>query len=328
MRIVIPDDYQDCVRHLDCFGKLGAAAGAEHDVTIFNDSVTDIDALAARFAGAQALVLIRERTSITAPLLDRLPDLKMISQTAKVSGHIDLAACTARGIAVAEGFGDPTSTAELTWAMIMASRRHLVTEVNRLNDGQWQGCLGQQLRGQTMGVWGYGRIGKLVAGYARAFGMKVWIWGRSGSMARAQADGFDIAPTRERFFSDSDVISVHLRLNGETTGIVQEDDLAAMKKTALFVNTSRAELVAPGALAAALDAGRPGFAAVDVYEEEPVLGARHPLLNRDNVLCTPHIGYVERDNYELYLGTAFDNLLAYAAGRPVNLANPEVLEKI
>ncbi len=321
MRIVIPDDYQDCVRHLDCFRKLGAG----HQVTVFNDSVTDIDALAARFAGAQALVLIRERTRITERLLDRLPDLRLISQTAKISGHIDLAACTARGIAVAEGSGDPTSTAELTWAMIMASRRHLVSEVNRLNSGKWQGFLGQQLRGQRMGIWGYGRIGKLVAGYARAFGMKVWIWGRDGSIARAQADGFDVAPTREQFFSDCDVISMHLRLNSETAGIVTERDLARMKKTALFVNTSRAELVAPGALVSALDAGRPGFAAVDVYEEEPVLGARHPLLNRDNVLCTPHIGYVERDNYELYLGTAFDNVLAYDAGRPVNLANPDVL---
>lgn len=321
MRIVIPDDYQDCVRHLDCFEKLREG----HQVTVFNDSVTDIDALAARFAGAQALVLIRERTHITEQLLARLPDLRLISQTAKVSGHIDLPACTARGIAVAEGSGDPTSTAELTWAMIMASRRHLVTEVNRLNSGKWQGCLGQQLRGQRMGVLGYGRIGKLVADYARAFGMKVWIWGRSGSVSRAQAGGFDIAPTRERFFSDSDIISVHLRLNSETGGIIQASDLALMKKTALFVNTSRAELVAPGALTSALDAGRPGSAAVDVYEEEPVLGARHPLLNRDNVLCTPHIGYVERDNYELYLGTAFDNVLAYDAGRPANLANPDVL---
>ncbi|PLC54516.1 3-phosphoglycerate dehydrogenase [Pollutimonas nitritireducens] len=327
MRIVIPDDYQDCVRHLDCFAKLAAAHGIRHDITIFNDSVTDLDALAARFAGAQALVLIRERTRITASLLDRLPDLKMISQTAKVSGHIDLAACTERGIAVAEGSGDPTSTAELTWALIMASRRHVLAEANRLNNGRWQGFLGQQLRGQTIGIWGYGRIGKLVAGYARAFGMNVWIWGRTGSMTRAQADGYDIAPTRERFFSDSDVISVHLRLNEETVGIVQQMDLTAMKQTALFVNTSRAELVAPSALTAALDAGRPGFAAVDVYEEEPVLGARHPLLNRENVLCTPHIGYVERENYELYLGTAFDNLLAYAAGRPVNLANPEALKQ-
>lgn len=322
MRIVIPDDYQDCVRQLDCFGKL-----AGHDVTVFNDSVTDVNELAARFAGAQALVLIRERTRITAELLDKLPDLRMISQTAKVSGHIDLAACTARGIVVSEGSGGPTSTAELTWALIMASRRYLVPEVNRLNSGQWQGYLGQQLHGQTLGVWSYGRIGKLVAGYGRAFGMKVWVWGRSESVARAQADGFDVAPSRERFFAESDVLSLHVRLNADTTGLVTGADLARMKSTALFVNTSRAELVAPGALLQALDAGRPGYAAVDVYETEPVLDASHPLLNRANVLCTPHIGYVERDNYELYLGTAFDNLLAFVAGQPANLANPDVLSR-
>lgn len=322
MRIVIPDDYQDCVRRLDCFGKL-----AGHDVTVFNDSVTDIDELAARFAGAQALILIRERTRITAELLDKLPDLRLISQTAKVSGHIDLAACTARGITVIEGSGGPTATAELAWALIMASRRYLVSEANRLNSGKWQGHLGQQLHGQVLGVWSYGRIGKLVAGYGRAFGMRVWVWGREASIARAQADGFEVAPSRERFFADSDVVSIHLRLNSDTEGIVTESDLGCMKETALFVNTSRAELVAPGALPAALDRGRPGFAAVDVYETEPVLGAQHPLLNRDNVLCTPHIGYVERDNYELYLGTAFDNLLAFAAGRPVNVVNADVMAR-
>ncbi len=318
MRIVIPDDYQDCVRHLDCFAKL-----AGHDVNIFNDSVADVDELARRFAGAQALVLIRERTRITEQLLEKLPDLRLISQTSKVSGHIDLAACAARGIAVAEGVGSSTATAELTWALILASRRYLVGEVNRLNGGQWQGHLGQQLHGQTLGIWGYGRIGKLVAGYGKAFGMKVCIWGRGGSIARAQADGFDVAPSRERFFADSDVLSVHVRLTADTMGMIGQADLALMKKTALFVNTSRAELVAANALAAALDAGSPGFAAVDVYEQEPVLGARHPLLNRPNVLCTPHIGYVERENYELYMGSAFDNLLAFDAGRPVNLVKTD-----
>ncbi|NYT63518.1 D-2-hydroxyacid dehydrogenase family protein [Alcaligenaceae bacterium] len=322
MRIVIPDDYQDCVRHLDCFGKL-----AGHEVVVFNDSTSSINELAARFAGAQALVLIRERTRITAELLDKLPELRLISQTAKVSGHIDLAACTARGIVVTEGAGDPSSTAELTWALIMASRRHLVLEVNRLNGGQWQGHLGQQLRGQTLGVLSYGRIGKLVAGYGRAFGMKVWVWGRSASIARAQADGFDVAPTRERFFAESDVLTLHVRLNADTAGMVTAADLARMKTSALFVNTSRTELVAPGALLQALDTGRPGYAAIDVYETEPVLNAGHPLLNRANVLCTPHIGYVEHDNYELYLGTAFDNLLAFAAGQPANLANPDVLAR-
>lgn len=322
MRIVIPDDYQDCVRHLDCFSKL-----AGHEITVFNDSVTDVNELAARFAGAQALVLIRERTHITAELLDKLPDLRMISQTAKVSGHIDLAACSKRGIVVSEGSGGPTPTAELAWALIMASRRHLVPEANRLNSGQWQGYLGQQLHGQTLGIWSFGRIGKLVAGYGKAFGMKVWVWGRSESIARAQANGFEAAASRERFFAESDVLTLHLRLNADTAGIVKLSDLARMKPDALFVNTSRAELVEPGALVQALDAGQPGYAAVDVYETEPVLDTGHPLLNRANVLCTPHIGYVERNNYELYLGTAFDNVLAFAAGRPANLANPDVLSR-
>jgi D-3-phosphoglycerate dehydrogenase len=323
MHIVIPDDYQDCVRHLASFSKLQG-----HEVTVFNDSVTDVDELAARFAGAQALVLIRERTRITAELLDKLPELRLISQTAKVSGHIDLEACTARGIAVVEGFGGATATAELAWTLIMASRRHVIAEVSRLNSGLWQGFLGHQLHGQTLGIWSYGRIGKLVAGYGRAFGMKVWVWGRSESTARAQADGFHVAPSREQFFADSDVLSIHLRLNADTAGLITREDLARMKETALFVNTSRAELVAPDALVHALDAGRPGFAAVDVYENEPVLGARHPLLNRANVLCTPHIGYVERESYELYLGTAFDNLLAFDANRPVNVVNPDFASHI
>ncbi len=320
MRIVIPDDYQDCVRGLDCFAQL-----AGHDVRVFNDSVKGTDALAARFADAQAIVLTRERTRIDAALLDRLPDLRLISQTGKLAGHVDLDACTARGVLVAEGSGAGSATAEIAWALALASRRHLVSEANRLRQGQWQGHLGQQLSGQRLGVWSYGRIGRQVAGYGRAFGMQVWVWGREASTAAARADGFEVAPSREAFFAQSDVISLHVRLNAETTGIVTAQDLAQMKPTALLVNTSRAELIAKGALEHALARGRPGFAAVDVYEEEPVLGANHPLLALPNVLCTPHIGYVEKDNYERYFGIAFANVVAFAQGRLTQVVNPAAL---
>jgi D-3-phosphoglycerate dehydrogenase len=318
MRIVIPDDYQDCVRGLDCFAKL-----AGHDVQVFNDTVHDTAALAARFAGAEAIVLTRERTRIDAALLDRLPSLRLIAQTGKLAGHVDLAACTARGVLVAEGSGAGSATAELAWALALASRRHLVDEATRLRQGLWQGHLGQQLGGQRLGVWSYGRIGRQVAAYGRVFGMKVWVWGRDASTAAARADGFEVAPSREAFFAESDVISLHVRLNADTLGLVDAQDLGRMKTAALLVNTSRAELIAPGALAQALARGRPGFAAVDVYEAEPVLGADHPLLRLPNVLCTPHIGYVEKDNYERYFGIAFDHIRAFAAGTLTDVVNPE-----
>jgi D-3-phosphoglycerate dehydrogenase len=319
MRIAIPDDYQDCVRSLACFGKLQG-----HEVRIFNDSVKDEAALAERFAGAEAIVLTRERTPITAGLLERLPQLRIVSQTGRIAGHLDVAACNVRGIAVADGSGLGNATPELTWALVLASRRHLVQEANRLRSGLWQGTVGQQLNGQRLGVWSYGRIGKQVCAFGKAFGMKVWVWGREASIADARADGVEVAPSREAFFAQSDVLSLHLRLNDATRGIVGAADLAAMKPSALLVNTSRAELVAPGALAAALQQGRPGFAAVDVFEEEPVYGADHPLLQLPNALCTPHIGYVERDNYERFYGVAFDNVLAFAAGRPSGLVNPGI----
>ena len=319
MKIVIPDDYQNCVRHLACFAKL-----AGHDVAIYNDTTNDENELVRRFADAEALVLTRERTRITPTLLDRLPKLKIISQTGKVSNHIKVADCSARGIAVAEGKGDAGPTAELTWALVLAAMRHLPQEVARLKAGLWQGTLGRQLRGRTLGVWSYGRIGTVVAGYGRAFGMKVWVWGRAESIAAARADGVEAAPSREAFFSQSDIVSLHIRLNAETRGLVSAADLAAMRADALLVNTSRAELIAPGVLAAALAIGRPGFAAVDVFEEEPVRGAAHRLLALPNAVCTPHLGYVERDNYELYFGTAFDNVIAFAQGRATNLADPAV----
>lgn len=319
MRIVIPDDYQDAVRSLDCFGKL-----AGHSVTIYQDTVKDVETLTSRFQDAEALVLIRERTAITESLLARLPNLKLISQTGKGIHHIDLEACTRHRVAVAIGSGSPYAPAELTWALIMAATRHIPQEVAGMQAGRWQTTLGVGLHGRTLGIFSYGKIGALVANYGRAFGMKVLVWGRDGSLSRAQADGFEIAASREALFAESDVLSLHTKLSKETRGIVTAADLALMKPSALLVNTSRAELIEKGALESALHLGRPGFAAVDVYEEEPVTD--HPLLHMTNVICTPHLGYVEKDSYELYFGIAFDQLQAFADGNPINLANPEVLK--
>lgn len=321
MHIVIPDDYQDAVRNLACFSKL-----AEHTVTIHHDTVREIDELARRFADAEALVLIRERTRIHDDLLARLPRLKLISQTGKGTAHIDLAACTRRGVAVAAGTGSPYAPAELTWGLVLAATRHIPQEVARLRTGHWQSTLGTGLRGRTLGIWGLGKIGTLVAGYGRAFGMEILVWGREGSLSRAQAAGYTTAERKEALFERSDVLSLHLKLDKETRGLVTAADLARMKPDALLVNTSRAELIETGALEAALRRGRPGFAAVDVYEQEPILGAAHPLLALDNAVCTPHLGYVEKDSYELYFSQAFDQVNAFAAGSPVHVVNPEVLQ--
>jgi len=309
MEIAIPDDYQGVVRQLACFSKL-----AGHTVTIYTDTVKDLDALAARLAPAEVLVLIRERTVISDALLARLPRLRMISQTGKGAAHIDLEACARRGITVETGTGSPYAPAELTWALLLAAARRIPREVAGLKAGGWQSTLGIGLRGRTLGIWGYGKIGQVVAGYGRAFGMTVLAWGRAGSLARAQADGFETAASPEELLARSDALSLHVKLTPDTRGLVTAAHLALMKPEAILVNTSRAELIAPGALAAALKAGRPGFAAVDVYEDEPVLGAAHPLLALDNALCTPHLGYVERDSYALYFGQAFDNVLNWAAG--------------
>jgi D-3-phosphoglycerate dehydrogenase len=322
MHIVIPDDYQDAVRHLKAFDKLKG-----HQVTIYNDTVKDVAAQAERFKDADVLVLIRERSAISAALLDKLPKLKLISQTGKVSSNLKVADCTAHGVAVAEGSGSPYSTAELTWALVLASMRSIPQEVANLKAGGWQQTVGRQLKGRKLGVWAYGKIGKVVAGYGKAFGMSVWVWGREGSIATAKADGFEAAPSREAFFAESDVVSMHVRLNPETRGIVKPADLALMKPDALFVNSSRAELVEHGALETALVKGRPGFGAVDVYESEPIIKADHPLLKLPNAVCTPHLGYVEQSNYELYFGTALDNVVAFIDGKATNIANPEVLKK-
>lgn len=327
MKIAILDDYQDCVRGLDCFSLLDG-----HEVKIFTSSARGTGQLAVRLAEFDALVLIRERTALTAPLLARLPKLKLISQTGKVSGHIDVAAATQRGIAITEGVGDPTAPAELTWALVMAATRKLPQYAAHLRDGLWQtastnpqlNTLGSVLKGRTLGIWGYGRIGRMVAGYGKAFGMDVVVWGREPSREAALGDGYRAAASREHFFAASDVLSLHLRLSEATRGIVTAADLMRMKPSALFVNTSRAELVAPGALDEALRAGRPGYAALDVFETEP-LPSDSTLLRYANVLATPHIGYVEKDSYELYFRSAFQNIVDFANGTPKNVLNPDAL---
>lgn len=320
MKIAILDDYQDVVRTLDCYAGLKG-----HDVKIWNDHTKDIDVLADRLQDTEALVLIRERTPVQAALIARLPKLKLISHHS-VYPHIDLEACTKHGVVLCTSLhpGQPSyATAELTWGLIIAAMRKIPQEVAALKAGRWQSSVGQGLRGKTLGIYGYGRIGAVIAGYGKAFGMKVLVWAREASLARARADGYSAARSKEAFFEDCDVISLHLRLIDATRGIVSAGDLARMKPTALIVNTSRAGLIEPDALEQALKLGRPGMAAVDVFEEEPVLNASHPLLQLDNAVCTPHIGYVERAGYERIFGNIFDQILAFAAGKPVNVVNPE-----
>ena len=323
MKVTILDDYHDTLRTLRCFGKL-----AGHQVTIRRDHVQDTHALEARLADTEVLVLIRERTAIRAPLLERLPALRLISQRS-VYPHIDVDACTRLGVIVSSSQhpGTPSyAAAELTWGLILAAARQIAQQMAALKVGNWQIGVGNTLRGHTLGIFGYGRIGVVVAGYGRAFGMRVLVWSREPSRARAGADGYAAAASRADLFESSDVVSLHLRLVAATRGIVTAGDLARMKPTALIVNTSRAALIEPGALAQALRAGRPGMAAVDVYEDEPVRDPHHPLLDMPQVVCTPHIGYVSRDEYEVQFTDVIDQVAAYAAGAPINVVNPEVLE--
>jgi D-3-phosphoglycerate dehydrogenase len=308
MKISILDDYHDTLRTLRCFSKLEG-----HDVTIWNDHVQDVGSLADRLGDTEVLVLIRERTQIRAPLLERLKNLRLISQRS-VYPHIDIDACTRLGIIVSSNQHAGTP-----------AMRQIPQQVSALKAGKWQIGVGNTLRDKTLGIYGYGRIGSVVAGYGKAFGMKVLVWARESSLARARADRYAVARSKEAFFEKCDVISLHMRLVDATRGIVTAADLARMKPTALLVNTSRAPLIEPGALVSALRAGRPGMAALDVYEEEPLLDTAHPLLNMDNVVCTPHIGYVSRDEYEVQFADIFDQITAYAAGNPINVVNPDVL---
>ena len=332
MNIVILDDYQDVVRKLDCAAKL-----ENFSAKVYTNTVKGIGQLSVRLKDADVIVLIRERTAMNRALIEKLPRLKLIAQTGRVGSHIDLTACSERGIAVAEGVGSPVAPAELTWALIMAAARRLPHYISNLKHGAWQQSglksssmpvnfgLGTVLKGKKLGIWGYGKIGQLVAGYGKAFGMEVQIWGSDESRVRAVKDGYLAATSREAFFENADVISVHLRLNEATQGIVTSEDLARMKPTALLVNTSRAELLEPNALIGALNRGRPGMAAVDVFESEPILQGS-ALLRLENCICTPHIGYVEKDSYELYFGGAFDNVVNYIRGTPTNIVNPGALQ--
>jgi len=332
MNIIILDDYQDAVRKLKC------AARLEHlNAKVFTNTVKGIGQLSVRLRDAEVLVLIRERTHFPKQLLEKLPKLKMLAQTGKAGSHIDIETCTRLGIAVSEGVGSPVAPAELTWALIMAAMRRLPQYVGNLKHGAWQQSglkaasmpgnfgIGMVLKGKTLGIWGFGKIGQLVAGYGRAFGMNVIVWGGEASREKARAEGYTAAESREAFFAESDVLTLHLRLVDATRGMVTLDDLSRMKPTSLLVNTSRAELVEEGALVSALNRGHPGMAAVDVFETEPILQG-HPLLRLENAVCTPHIGYVEQDSYELYFGAAFDNVVNFVNGNPTGIVNPAALK--
>ncbi len=332
MNIVILDDYQDAVRKLKCASKLEA-----FPAKVYTNTVKGMGQLSVRLRDADVIVLIRERTQITRQLVEKLPKLKLIAQTGRVGSHIDVAACTERGIAVAEGTGSPVAPAELTWALIMAAMRRLPQYIGNLKHGAWQQSglksasmpanfgVGSVLAGKTLGVWGFGKIGQLVAGYGHAFGMQVLVWGSENSRQFALTLGYQAACSKQQFFSDSDVLSLHLRLNDATRGTVTAEDMSHMKTTALLVNSSRAELIEADALIAALNRGRPGMAAVDVFETEPILQG-HALLRLENCICTPHIGYVEQESYELYFGTAFDNVVNFIKGTPTNIVNPGALQ--
>ncbi len=332
MNIVILDDYQDAVRKLASAAKLDA-----YPAKVYTNTVKGIGQLSVRLKDADVIVLIRERTHLNRQLIEKLPKLKMIAQTGRIGPHVDVGACTERGIAVAEGVGSPIAPAELTWALIMTAMRRVPHYVAHLKHGAWQQAglksasmppnfgIGSVLRGKTLGIWSYGKIGQIVAGYGRAFGMRVIVWGRDASRDRAQADGLEVATSKAEFFEQSDVLSMHLRLNDETRAVVKLEDLSRMKPTALFVNTSRAELLEPDALLAALNRGRPGLAAVDVFESEPILQG-HALLRLENCICTPHIGYVEQDSYEMYFSAAFDNVVNFIKGTPTNIVNPGALQ--
>jgi len=324
MKVTILDDWFDTLRTLPCFARL-----AGHEVTVWNDHTDDLDVLASRLADTEVLVLIRERTAVRAPLLERLPKLKLISQRS-VYPHIDIEACTRRGVIVSsdQHAGTPSyAAAELTFGLILAAMRQIPQQMAALRAGRWQIGVGHTLRDKTLGIYGWGRIGRAVADYGRAFGMNVLVWAREASRQRAQADGFAVAGSKQAFFESCDVLSLHMRLVDATRRIVTGEDLARMRPSSLLVNTSRAGLIEPGALVAALRAGRPGMAAVDVYENEPLTDVADPLLQLDNVVCTPHIGYVTRDEYEIQFADIFDQVVAYARGQPINVVNPQVLRQ-
>jgi D-3-phosphoglycerate dehydrogenase len=321
MQIAIPDDYHGVVSTLDCCSLL-----KEHDMRIYGDAAPPFERTVDNLKHADIVVPIRERTVFTRELIAALPKLKMISQTGRSTHHVDIEACTERGIAVASGtHASPYTVAEHTWTLILAARRHIAQDAALMKRGEWRRSFSFGLHGRTLGVFGLGKIGRLVAATGASFGMRVLVWGRDATREAAQALGYDVADDQRALFAQSDVLSLHVRLTRETRGIVKSGDLDAMKADALLVNTARAELIESGALETALARGRPGHAALDVYEHEPVLGGDHPLLRLPNALCTPHTAWLEKTTYELYFGEAFENAAAWAAGHPVKLVNPEVL---
>ncbi len=322
MKIAILDDYLDQVSKLDCYQTLRGL-----DVTIFRDSLNDPQLLIDRLKEFEIVVLTRERTILDRSMLENLPNLKLISQTGKVSNHLDVAACTELNIAIAEGVGSPIAPAELTWALLMNAVRQIPASIQSMQQGQWQASIGRTINGQTIGIWGYGKIGRLVAKYAQAFGARVLVWGSENSRKNAENDGFDAAPSRAAFFSTADVISLHLRLNESTGHLVTAADLALMKPTSVLINTARAELIEPGALVDGLKNGRPAFAAVDVYEEEPIYDSHYELLKLPNVICTPHLGYVEKNSFELYYSVAFRNVVDYLNGTPKNILFTQMVKE-
>ena len=324
MKIAVLDDYQDVFRDVPAYARLDG-----HDVRVYHDTVKDPGRLAERVRDAEVVVLTQQRSAFPRAVIERLPRLRLIAQTGSHRDHFDIAACTERGIAITARSGNArlNSTAELTWGLILASVRHIPEEAQRLKQGAWQTTVGNMLYGKTLGIYGLGKIGAMVAQVGAAFGMKVACWGRDSTRARAREAGYEVPPSREAFFAGADVLSLHVPLEPATRGIVTARDLACMKPTALLVNTSRAALIEEGALAAALERGRPGRAAVDVYESEPVTDGGHPLFRLPNALCTPHLGYNVRELYEVLYGDAIDNIVSFISGRPVNIVNPEALDK-
>jgi D-3-phosphoglycerate dehydrogenase len=324
MKIAVIDDYQDAFRKVKAFAKI-----KDHELVVYTDSEKDPVKLAKRFEGCEVVVLTQQRTFMPRAVIEKLPaSVKLLAQTGRNVPHIDAAACTERGIMIAaSGGGNSSPTVELTWALILASVRNLPTEVNNMQQGRWQSTAGVGLQGKTLGVYAYGKIGSGVAKVGKAFGMNVVCWGREASTAKARAEGFEVAASREGFFAEADIVTLHLPLNKDTRGLITAADLALMKPTARIINSSRAPLIAEGALVDALQKGRPGFAAIDVYESEPVVNREHPLVTMPNVICTPHLGYVTWETYELYYAAVVDNIVAYAAGSPTNVANPDVMQK-
>lgn len=320
MKITILDDYQNVIKDLNCFSLLEG-----QEVQILNYTEKNPVLLAEKLSDTTILVLTRERTEVDEKLLSLLPNLKLISQTGKVSNHLNLADCTKFKVLVAEGVGSPIAPAELTWALLMNTVRQIPQSIEGMKKGQWQVTIGSTVYGKTIGIWGYGKIGQKIAQYAKVFGAKVLVWGSETSRQKAIADGFEQANSKETFFMNSDIVTLHLRLNDNTFEIVKERDLMLMKEDSVLINTARAELIENGALLASLNAGRPKYAGLDVYMEEPIYDADFEFLQFPTVVCTPHLGYVERNGYELYFGKAFENVVNFINGNPTNIANPELL---